>query len=180
MAVSLTGGLTACKEQKKSEDIIVAKYVPDAIKAPIKLPKDVRSTDVEWLGNSYIINITREPADTFPKLRDEEGQEYVDNTATLTILRTDSSIFVKKVFSRKTFSSYVDDDFRKNGIFENLVFHGIDDHRLKFGAVVSRPGNEDEFIPLDVMIDKMGGMVITQGKLFDSNEEDDDSTSSAS
>jgi hypothetical protein len=87
---------------------------------------------------------------------------------------------VKKVFSKKTFSSYVDDDFRKNGIFENLVFHGIDDRRLKFGAVVSRPGNEDEFIPLDVMIDKMGGMVITQGKLFDSNEEDDDSTSSAS
>lgn len=171
-AVSLIGGLTACKEKQKSEDIIVAKYVPDAPKGPIKMPKDVRNTDIEWLGKSYTVRICREPADTVHMLKDGTGQQYFDNYATLTILRSDSSAFVKKVFTKEAFASYVDADFRQNGIFENLVFHGIEDQLLKFGAVISRPGNEDEFIPLDVMIDRKGGMVITQGRIFDSNEED--------
>jgi hypothetical protein len=44
---------------------------------------------------------------------------------------------------------------------------------LKFGVVISRPGSDDEFVPLDLTIDKNGGMSIAQGKLFDSNNEDE-------
>ena len=173
IVVPLIGGMTACKEKQKSEDIIVTKYVPDAPKAPIKLPKDVRATNIEWMGNSFTVQISRQPADTVHLLQDETGQQYVDNFVTLNILRSDSSSFMERVFTKESFAAYVDDDFRKNGIFENLVFHGVENQLLKFGAVISRPGNEDEFIPLDVMIDKKGGMSITQGKLFDINEDDD-------
>lgn len=173
IAVPLIGGMTACKEKPKSEDIIVAKYVPDAPKAPVKLPKDVRATNVEWMGNSFTVQLSREPADTTHLLQDETGQEYVDNLVTLNILRSDSSSFFKKVFTKETFAAHINADFCKNGIFENLVFHGIENQQLKFGAVISWPGNEDEFIPLDVMIDKNGGMVIMQGKLFDEIEDDD-------
>ena len=58
-------------------------------------------------------------------------------------------------------------------MLENIVYHGIEDNNLKFGVVVSRAGNEDEFIPLDLAIDRKGGMSIKLGKLFDSIDEGD-------
>ncbi len=167
----LAGGLTACKEKQKSEDIIVSKYVPETPKAPIKLPVSSRNTDVAWLGRNYLVKITREPADSAAKVVDENGQKYVDNQIRLVVARSDSSIFFNKVFTKESFASYIESDFRKQGILETIAFHEVDHHQLKFGVVVSRPENDDLFIPLDMWIDRNGGMVIKQGKLFDDTTE---------
>lgn len=164
-------GVNACKEKQKSEDIIVAKYVPEKLKSPIKLPVDQRTTEVQWLGKSYTIDVIREPDESLPMLKDETGQEYVDNSLTLTITRDDNRVFLKKNFTKESFANYVDDTFRHNGYLENIVFHGIENQKLKFGAVISCPGSEDEFVPLDVFIDGKSGMSVVQGKLFDTNED---------
>ena len=160
-------GITACKEKKKSEDIIIAKYVPEGPKSPIRMDTDQRSKAVEWLGGSYSIVTSREAADSLPMLKDETGQEYIDNRVTITILRSDNTVFLKKQFTKNSFASYVDAGFRQTGMLENIIFHGVEDGRLKFGAVVSKPGSDDEFIPLDLCVDRQGGLTITQGKLFD-------------
>ena len=173
IAVPLICGFSACKEKQKSDDIIVAKYVPEGPKDPIKMSTDRRQNDIDWLGRSYSVRIVRQAADSMSMLKDETGQKYYDNRVVLTILRSDSSVFVRKVFTKETFSSYVDADFRQKGILENVVFHGVDSQMLKFGVVISRPGSDDEFVPLDLTIDKNGGMSIAQGKLFDSNNEDE-------
>jgi len=166
-------GISACKEKQKSEDIIVAKYVPEKLKDPIKLPVDARTTQVNWLGKKYTILLRREPADSLHMLTDETGQQYVDNRVRLTIKRDDNSLFLNKVFTKEAFSSYVDNDFRQKGMLENIVFHEIDNQQLKFGVVISRPENEDLFVPLDVWIDRMGGLAIKQGKLFDKTPGED-------
>ena len=160
-------GISACKEKQKSEDIIVAKYVPEKLKDPIKLPVDARTTQVSWLGKKYTIQLRREPTDTLHMLTDETGQQYVDNRVSLTIKRDDNSSFLTKVFTKEAFSSYVDNEFRQKGMLENIVFHEIDNQQLKFGVVISRPENEDLFVPLDMWIDRTGGLAIKQGKLFD-------------
>ena len=46
----LAMSVTACSEKKKSEDILVAKYVPEQLKDPIRMPLDERHTSVEWMG----------------------------------------------------------------------------------------------------------------------------------
>ncbi len=175
MAASLllTVGMTACQEKKKSDDIIIAKYVPETIKGPISLAAASRTTDVKWLDKEYSVNISREPLTSQAKIKDERGQEYVDNRIVLTITRSDNSVFLKKEYMKEMFASYLDANFRKNGILETIAFHEVDNNQLKFGVVVSLPDNDDLFIPLDMWIDRMGGTVIRQGKLFDEREEDE-------
>lgn len=170
-------GFNSCKEKQKSDDIIVAKYVPEKIGAPIKLPTDERTTQVEWQGKTYTVFLTRQASDSLPMLKDEKGQQYVDNQIRLIIKRNDNSLFLKKTFTKESFVSYLESDFRQKGILENIAFLQVDEQRLKFGVVISRPENDDLFIPLDMWIDRMGGMVIKPGTLFDdidnNNEEEE-------
>ena len=172
-SICLMGAVSACKEKPKSDDIIVAKYVPETLKDPIKLPVDTRRSDVQWLGKNYVITIEREPADSLPMLTDETGQQYVDNRVRLTVSRDDNSVFLRKTFTKESFASYIEADFRQKGILENIVFHETDNQQLKFGVVVSRPENDDLFIPLDMWIDRQGGLLIKQGQLFDTTEEEE-------
>lgn len=166
-------GFNSCKEKQKSDDIIVAKYVPEKISAPIKLPTDVRTTQVEWLGKTYVVTLTREASDSLPMLKDENGQQYVDNRIQMVIKRSDNSLFLKKTFTKESFASYLENNFRQKGILENIAFLQVDEQLLKFGVVISRPENDDLFIPLDMWIDRMGGMTVKPGKLFDIDDEDE-------
>ncbi|MBQ8158602.1 MAG: DUF4738 domain-containing protein [Prevotella sp.] len=168
---ALALAVTSCKEKKKSEDIFVAKYVTEELKAPISLRPDVRSTSVAWLEKEYTVTVQRAADDSLPKLKDETGQLYVDNKVTISVERSNKTSFLKKTFTKKAFASYVDNDFFENGYLENIVFQGIDDNKLKFGAAISRPGSEDEFVPLDMWIDRNGKIDIKQGQIFDINEE---------
>jgi len=163
----------SCKEKKQNDDIIIAKYVPEKLKEPIRLSTDVRSSEVNWLGKKYTIEVQRVPADSLPKVKDENGQLYVDNRVTMKITRDDKSVFLRRSFVKESFSTYVDHDFQKSGYLENIVFHSIDNNQLKFGVVITSAGNEDEFVPLDMWIDRQGGIMIKPGKLFDSNEDPD-------
>jgi len=173
VAAALLTGVSACKEKKKSDDIIVAKYVPEQPKAPISMPTDKRKVDVNWLEKTYVVAVSRESDESLPMLTDETGQKYIDNRVSLSILRSDSSVFFKQSFTKESFASYIAGDLRQKGFLENIVFHGVEDQQLKFGVVVSRPGTDDEFVPLDLSIDRMGGMAITQGKLFDETPDSD-------
>jgi hypothetical protein len=172
VAAAMVAGVTACKEKQKSNDIIVNKYVPDGPKDPIRMATDLRQNSIEWIGKTYTVETKREAADSMSMVKDETGQQYVDNYVTLTITRSDGTVFLKKSFTKESFSSYVDADFRQKGLLENVVFHGIENQQLKFGVAITRPGSDDEFIPLDLTVDRMGGMTITQGRLFDLNAED--------
>ncbi len=167
VALLLMGGLTACKNQKKSDDILVSKYVPETVKGPIAMTADSLVSDAEWLDKHYSILIRRVPAREMPLLVDERGQEYVDNRIMLSIFRADGSVFLTKEFTKESFASYIEDGFRKKGILETIVFHTVDNNQLKFGAVVSRPDNEDLFVPLDLWIDRMGELKVKPGNLFD-------------
>lgn len=164
-------GTISCKEKKKSEDIIVAKYVKEQPKGAIRLPADLRRTDVEWQGCVYTVVTSRVAADSLSVLKDETGQEYVDNYVSVIVSRSDSTIFWKKKFTKESFSAYIDDDFRKNSYLENIIFHSVENNCLKFGVAISRPGSEDEFVPLDMFIDRQQGLRIAQGHLFDVSDE---------
>lgn len=175
LAAMLT--INSCKEKKKSDDIIIAKYVPTELKAPIRMATDTRHTNVEWLNRKYNVTTTRIAADSLPMLKDENGQEYVDNRVTVSVTRADGTNMFNRTFTKESFTSYLDDNYRRNSLLENIVFHGEKDDLLKFGAVVSLPGSDDEFIPLDMFIDRNGGLTIQQGRLFDDIDDNGDFTS---
>lgn len=166
--------LFACGNKKKSEDIIAQRVVKVEPKAPVKMQENTDGYDVEWIGKSYHVAVHRQPADSLPKVKDETGQEYVDNIFTLVVSRGDGSIFYSHKFTKSDFAHHVPDDFRKTGILEGLVYDKSDGDWLVFAASVGRP-QTDEYIPLVVRLSRMGTLEIKQDTELDTPPESEQS-----
>ena len=83
----------ACKETKKSTDIIVKKEVKKEPSAPIRMQDYNQETEAD-LGDSHLTCVIhRTPDDSLALVKDETGQPYVDNTISLVITRQDGSTF---------------------------------------------------------------------------------------
>ena len=106
-------------------------------------------------------------------VKDETGQKYVDNNISLVITRGDGSTFFKRTFTKASFDSCLDDDYRKTGILEGLVFDRVDGNTLRFAASVSHPGT-DEYIPIVLVIDRFANVSIKRDTQLDTNAEEED------
>ncbi len=160
--------LAACGGKKKSEDIIAPKVEKVKPKAPISMQEYTDDRDVEWIGKTYHVAINRRPADSLSMVKDENGQKYVDNIFTVAVSRSDGSVFFSRSFTKKDLSSYLDDDFRKTGLFEGLVFDKVDGDWLVFAASVGHP-QTDEYIPMVIRLSRMGNLVIKRDVQMDTN-----------
>lgn len=147
--------LAGCGKKNQSDVIIMEKIETPKPAAPVRMG-DYHDTDViSWLGNKYTYDILRAPCDSLPKVTDEDGQKYVDNNVTLTISRSDGSIFLSKTFTKHSFESALNANISKKGILDGFVFHEVDGDMLRFAASVSYP-QSDESIPIIMRITRMG------------------------
>ena len=163
----------SCKEKQQSQDIIAPKQEVAKPSAPIRMQpySDVRR--VAWLGKEYKVEVNRTPNDSLPLVADETGQQFVDNSITLRVLRPDGSVAIRKTFTKTMFNAYIDAGYRKAGILEGLVFDEVDGQHLEFAASVSLP-QTDEYIPLEVKIDNFGNVKIERDSEMDTNGDDGD------
>lgn len=176
----LTGA--SCKEKQPSADIITTKYVPKKPQAPIAMEAQVQKRSVDWLGDRYDVTVERTPADSLPMVKDENGQQYVDNRFSLSVTRRDGSVLLRKVFTKNAFRSYLDSLFIKDGILAGVRFDEADGNVLEFSVVVALPDAiDDVFVPLDLDIDRNGNVSIARnddmdmlGYEEDSVDDDDD------
>ena len=137
LTLSLVGLITvSCGKKKQHDDIIV------------------QETE-KWLGKQYQIEVTRTADDSLKMVKDETGQQFVDNRITLRVIRTDGSIFCTKTFTKSAFDGCLDDDYRKTGILEGFVFDKAEGNQLYFAASVCHP-QTDEYIPMVVTVSNFG------------------------
>lgn len=160
--------LSACGGKKKSDVIITPKVEKEEPKAPISMQEYTDERDVKWLDKTYHVAINRRPADSLSMVTSESGQKYIDNVFTLAVSRSDGSIFFSRTFNKKALETYLDEDFRKTGLFEGLVFDKIDGDWLVFAASVGHP-QTDEYIPLIIRLSRMGQLVIKRDVQMDTN-----------
>lgn len=169
--------LSACKEKKASQEIIVERQEIQALQAPIKMQQMAQSKDVRWMGQNYHIDITRTPSDSLHVVKDEFGQPFVDNMVQLTITKADGSVFMNRTFTKGSFSSYLNAEYREMGILNAFIFKEVDDNNLEFAVSVARPQSDDELIPLKMKIDRSGTICIEHDDDIDingNNHDDDD------
>ena len=88
-------------------------------------------------------------------VKDETGQKFVDNRISLRIIRADGSVFFSKSFTKAAFDHLLNDDYRKTGILEGLVFDKVEGNNLFFAASVCHP-QTDEYIPMVVTVSNLG------------------------
>jgi len=160
--------LSACGEKKKSDNIIAPRVVKVTPKEPVKMQEYTDERHVEWLGKSYHVAIHRHANDSLPMVKDETGQKFVDNVFTLAVSRADGSIFYSRTFTKKDVMSYLDDNYRKSGVFEGLVFDRVEDDYLILAASVGLP-QTDEYIPLIFRLSRQGSITIQRDTQMDTN-----------
>jgi hypothetical protein len=162
LTLSIVGLITvSCGKKKQHDDIIVQETETPQPQAPIRMQdyKDIK--DVQWLDKQYQIEVTRTADDSLKMVKDETGQQFVDNRITLRIIRTDGSIFCTKTFTKSAFDGCLDDDYRKTGILEGFVFDKAEGNQLFFAASVCHP-QTDEYIPMVVTVSNFGEVGIAK------------------
>lgn len=162
-------GISACKQEKKSKDIIT-KIVPKP-----KLPSGPQQMSdfqyekkIEWLGNTYTIRIRRFADKSLAMVHEEDGRKYYDNKIQLNILRQDGSTFYDRTFTKDDFREFTNNQYGKNGALVGFMFDRAEGNILYFGASVGSPDpNSDEYMPMDVTIDNMSHIRITKATQLD-------------
>lgn len=160
--------LTGCGGKKKSNDIITKRVTKVTPRGPERMQPYDDTRNVDWIGRKYHVAIHRQPADSLPKVKDETGQQYVDNVISVAVSRQDGSVFFSRTFTKSDFKQFLDADYTKTGIFEGLVFDKADGDYLEFAASVSHPGT-DEYIPMVVRLSRMGDIAIRRDTQMDTN-----------
>ena len=158
--------VVSCKEKKQTDDIIVSKVEVAKPQAPVRMQNSSDSKQVPWLGKTYTVELNRVPDDSLRMVKNESGQQFVDNRITLRIIRADGSVFFRRVFFKNSFDAQLDDVFRKNGILEGLVFDKVQGNILEFAGSVCLP-QTDEYIPLLVKVDNFGHVSISRDDNLD-------------
>ena len=162
LTLSIVGLITvSCGKKKQHDDIIVQETETPQPQAPIRMQdyKDIK--DVQWLDKQYQVEVTRTADDSLKMVKDETGQQFVDNRITLRIIRSDGSIFCTKTFTKSAFDGCLDDDYRKTGILEGFVFDKAEGNQLFFAASVCHP-QTDEYIPMVVTVSNFGEVGIAK------------------
>ena len=162
LALTFVGLLaTSCGKKKQHDDIIVQETEAPQPQAPIRMQdyKDVK--DVQWLGKQYQVEVTRTACDSLAMVKDETGQQFVDNRIVLKVIRQDGSVFCTKTFTKSAFSACLNDDYRKTGILEGFVFDKAEGNHLFFAASVCHP-QTDEYIPMVVTLSNFAEVGISK------------------
>ena len=144
--ILLVGTIASCSSKKQREDIITTKYEKPAPQGPIRTDDYKDTKQFRWLDRDYTCTIERMADDSLPMVKDETGQQFVDNR-------------VRVVITRKT------------GILEGFVFDRVENSEVRFACSVSRP-QSDEFIPLILSVNRMGNIDIKQDTRIDTEMED--------
>ena len=162
MALAFVGLITtSCGKKKQHDDIIVQETEVPQPQAPIRMQdyKDVK--DVQWLGKQYQVEVTRTASDSLAMVKDETGQQFVDNRIVLRVIRQDGTVFCTKTFTKSAFSACLNDDYRKTGILEGFVFDKAEGNQLFFAASVCHP-QTDEYIPMVVTLSNFAEVGISK------------------
>lgn len=172
IAISLMAGIAVSCGNKKKQDVIIAtKYEKPAPQGPIRTDNYKDEKPFKWHGRDYVCTVERVADDSLPMVKDETGQQFVDNRVKVVISRADGSIFFKQEFTKATFNAYIDDDFRKTGILEGFVFDKVEPSEVRFACSVSRP-QSDEYIPLILAVSRQGNIGIAKDLRLDTEIED--------
>lgn len=166
--------LAGCSEKKNDNIIIARKVVKKAPSGPIRMQDYTQTKEVDFAGTRLKCVIQRTHCDSLEMVKDETGQKYVDNVISLTVTRSDGSVFLKRTFTKKSFADCLDKNYNQTGILEGFVFDKVAGGNLCFAASVCHPQDEDEFIPLVVRVSSSASVSVERDTLLDTDGSSDD------
>ena len=168
--------LVGCQEKKVTTTIITKK--PVAISQPAGIQRTGnydQAIDVDWVGSTYQVVVSRSSDESLPPVTDESGVKYYDNSVTVKVVRQDGSEFFSRKFTKKDFAAYIDESYMSRSVLLGVVFYRAEANDLYFAASVGSPDKlSDDFVPLVVKLNRMGTLAISKDTKLDTNASDAD------
>lgn len=121
--------------------------------------------DITFREATYHSLVQRTPDEDLPRVKNEQGDVFVDNTITLKLTRGGEKVF-HKTFTKQDFSALVDAGFMKNAILEGMVFDKTTTQGFVYAVSVSYP-QTDLYIPISVKIAPDGKMSMVKEELLE-------------
>lgn len=165
--------IASCGKKKQDENIISTKALEAQKPSPVQQMQESKIHNTfKWQGADFTYDIHRIADKSLPVMKQDDGSRYYDNHIDLMIKRGGADFF-SKTFTKSTFESYIDEQFKDHGILEGLVFDRTDGGNILFAASVSFPMT-DEYIPLIVKISSSGTMSIERDSNLDTSKKAED------
>ena len=162
--------VTACQEKKQSTVIIAPKPEAPKPSGPVEMQDMNAQNDVEWIGKTYKVVVSRKVDRELPMVEVEQGKKAYDNRINLRILRPDGTEFFNRDFTKSAFASCLDENTKNSGVLLGIVLDRAEGDNLIFAASVGSPDVlSDEFIPMVLTVSRMGDVSIQRDTTMDTS-----------
>lgn len=131
-------------------------------------------TDIKFHGKEYHISIHRAPCDSLTKVDDQAGESFADNEITLVITRSNGEKVFSKKFTKRSFSTVVEESFLAKSVLEGMVYDKVSDNGIVLAASVCYP-QTDLYVPLSITVTPDGRMSVAKEEILDENYTGEDS-----
>lgn len=160
--------MASCKEKTTTTNIITKKTEKAAPAAPGKMQPYNQKENVEWLGNTYVVEVKRDVDTALPMIEDDSGNKYYDNKIAVVIRRSDGTEFFNRTFAKDDFSSCTTESYRRKNALLGIVFDKVEGGNLRFVASVGSPDKlSDEYIPIAMTISRLGDVSVKEDTSLD-------------
>ncbi len=159
--------MSACNH-KSSKQEKKETFTSDSVdsKGVQRMQESKSDQTVKLNGKSFHITLHRVSDDSLARVKTESGEWYVDNRITLRITGDKGNQIFSKTFTKKSFSSVVDEDFITHAILEGMVFDKVTSKGLIFAASVCYP-QTDLYSPVTITITPTGSMSMAKEELME-------------
>lgn len=164
--------LSACSYQNKDEKNDRLVLMQDSIRAagPQRMQvSDVKAT-FNYQGKEYKSSVLRQPDESLPIIKNEQGEKFVDNRITLRLMCGGKQV-VDKVFTKESFTSLVDAKFMQYAILEGLVYDQTTPQGILFAASVCYP-QSDLYVPIRLTITADGKVSMAREEFLEDYQPD--------
>lgn len=147
----------SCKKKVQDDNIIVDKVVTKKIVATQRMEDSDQSGTFQWIkGAEYRYNIQRTASDSLAHVVNHDIP-YTDNSITLTVKRSDGSVFFTKTFTKENFSPVLPRQFMESGVLLSMNFNKVVGNEAFFVISVGSPDeNNEEFCYAQLVLDNYG------------------------
>lgn len=164
--------LSACSSQNKKEKDDVQALMQDSVKAagPQRMQvSDIKAT-FNYQGKEYQSIVLRQPDESLPIVKNEQGEKFVDNRITLRLTCGGKKI-VDKVFTKENFTSLIDAKFMQYAILEGLVYDQTTSQGIIYAASLCYP-QSDLYVPIRLTITPDGKISMAKEELMEDYQPD--------
>lgn len=164
--------LSACSSQNKKEKDDAQALMQDSVKAAG--PQCMQVSDVKatfnYQGKEYQSSVLRQPDESLPIVKNEQGEKFIDNRITLRLTCGGKQI-VDRVFTKENFASLVDAKFMQYAILEGLVYDQTTPQGIIYAASVCYP-QSDLYVPIRLTITSDGKISMAKEELMEDYQPD--------